>query len=169
MIILPGETVGNKIIFQQMQGVMNMKKVIALFMSVLMMSSSMPVMAAGATNLPVVPETREMEVEMDLAQPRAMYDLSLSDVVSYGENKVRATFTVTVRDETANSSGFYITGIKGVSIKNVSGWYSVKSTGSIKSISYTNNHQQATVDITYQASAGAGNNTYSGTAKISVY
>ena len=63
----------------------------------------------------------------------------------------------------------YITGIKGVSIKNVSGWYSVKSTGSIKSISYTNNHQQATVDITYQASAGAGNNTYSGTAKISVY
>ena len=58
MIILPGETVGNKIIFQQMKGVMNMKKVIALFMSVLMMSSSMPVMAAGATNLPVVPETR---------------------------------------------------------------------------------------------------------------
>lgn len=102
--------------------------------------------------------------EVNEVTPRAMYTWTFTDTVSHGNNKVKVTASGTVRDETANTSGLYITGFTSLKISNAGGWQSVSSSGQIVSISYSNNHQKATVVFNYKASVGAGLESYQGTA-----
>ena len=100
--------------------------------------------------------------------PRAMYTWTFNDTVFNGNNKINVTATGTVRDETANTSGLYITGFTSLKISNASGWQNVDPNGNIVSVSYSNNHQKATVVFNYKASIGAGLTTYQGVATFSL-
>jgi hypothetical protein len=72
----------------------------------------------------------------------------------------------TCRDEDSNSSGYYITGVMRAEIVGHSGWTAVRN-ASISSVTYSSNHQYATIVVTFQASVGAGYADYSTMVKIS--
>ena len=89
------------------------------------------------------------ETSNSTVTPRLMYDRTFTAKYTTGNNVLKVTAYATVRDETANSSGFYITGFKSITVTKVSGWQNV-SDGEIKSITYANNHQQAVVKFTFK-------------------
>lgn len=101
------------------------------------------------------------ETSNSTVTPRLMYDRTFTAKYTTGNDVLKVTAYATVRDETANSSGFYITGFKSITVTKVSGWQNV-SDGEIKSITYANNHQQAVVKFTFKGSIGSGYKDYSG-------
>lgn len=103
-------------------------------------------------------------------QPREILTQSKMKIVTVG-NEYAAIVTVnyTVRPETSNSSGYYITGILNGSIKNLKGWTDVRNVNiNRNSIIYSQNYQQAVVSFTYEASIGEGYSTYSNTITINL-
>lgn len=74
----------------------------------------------------------------------------------------------TKRDEPSNASGYYATGVQSITARNVSGWTYVASNAVINSVSYSDNHQQVTVNFTYNASIGSGVSAYTGTVTFRI-
>ena len=101
--------------------------------------------------------------------PYAMYTLKKNDTLTYGDGySVKILVTYTARDETANSSGLYITGVQSIDVTGYSKWDKVSSKVTINSITYSNNRQKAVISLTYQASIGAGLNSYQDSVTITV-
>ncbi len=92
--------------------------------------------------------------------PREILKGSVTKTVTYAGNKAKITLYYTYRYESTNTSKKYITGVTSASISKVSGWYSVGSaTINQSGISYSRNHQVASVPVTYTGGHGEGNNT----------
>ncbi len=92
--------------------------------------------------------------------PREILKSSVTKTVTYNGNKAKITLYYTYRFESSNTSKKYITGVTSASISKVSGWYSVGTvTINQNQISYSRNHQVASVPVTYTAGHGEGNNT----------
>lgn len=103
-------------------------------------------------------ETDSIEESTSEIQTREILKSSATKTVTYGSNKAKITLYYTYRYDSTNSSGKYITGVTSASISKVSGWYSV-GTVTINNISYSRNHQVASVTVTYTGGHGEGNNT----------
>ncbi|MBS4880532.1 MAG: hypothetical protein KH138_09580 [Firmicutes bacterium] len=130
-----------------------MKKILAMLLSLVMMCSCF-VITAGAV------ETQDVDVSPMNA--REVLTLSQTQNIYVGNKIAKLTVNYTVRSEPSNTSGYYITGILNASITNVVGWTAVNSATINRSgITYADNHQLATVPITYQGSVGSGYATYS--------
>lgn len=130
-----------------------MKKMLAMLLSVVMMCSCF-VVTAGAVE--------DQDADASPMSAREVLTLSQTQNVYVGTKIAKLTVNYTVRSETSNSSKYYITGILNASITNVVGWTAVNSATIDRSgIIYTNNHQTATVPITYQGSTGSGYAPYS--------
>lgn len=92
--------------------------------------------------------------------PKEILKGSVTKTVTYAGNKAKITLYYTYRFESSNTSKKYITGVTSATISKVSGWYSVGSaTINQSGISYSRNHQVATVPVTYTGGHGEGNNT----------
>ncbi len=92
--------------------------------------------------------------------PKEILKGSVTKTVTYAGNKAKITLYYTYRYESTNTSKKYITGVTSASISKVSGWYSVGSaTINQSGISYSRNHQVASVPVTYTGGHGEGNNT----------
>lgn len=92
--------------------------------------------------------------------PKEILKSSVTKTVTYAGNKAKITLYYTYRYESTNTSKKYITGVTSASISKVSGWYSVGSaTINQSGISYSRNHQVASVPVTYTGGHGEGNNT----------
>ena len=125
-----------------------MKKILAMLLSLVMMCSCF-VITAGAV------ETQDVDVSPMNA--REVLTLSQTQNIYVGNKIAKLTVNYTVRSEPSNTSG-----ILNASITNVVGWTAVNSATINRSgITYADNHQLATVPITYQGSVGSGYATYS--------
>lgn len=140
------------------------KKMIGLMLALALAVGICP--AAFAASAPI-PQNDVLEI-----QPREILTQSKSQIVTVGANKeYMAIITVkyTVRPESSNSSGYYITGVLSASIQNLKGWTSVGAANiNTNGIVYSQNHQQAVVPVTYEASIGEGYSTYSNTITINL-
>lgn len=137
------------------------KKMIGLMLALALAVGICP--AAFAASAPI-PQNDVLEI-----QPREILTQSKSELVRVGSNVAVITVKYTVRPEKSNDSGYYITGILNASVQNVNGWTAVGSaTINSDKVVYSNNHQQASVPVTYEASVGAGYDTYSYTITINL-
>lgn len=80
-------------------------------------------------------------------------------------NSIDVKISYTSRDESSNSSGYYITGVSKAEIVGYTGWYAARNI-SITDIRYYSNNQFAIVTFTYEASVGTGYATYSSAVTI---
>lgn len=128
-----------------------MKKIIGFIMAV--------IVAAALGGAPMEANAKE-EAPAGAAlavSPRAFYNNSRKATVEFDGNSATFQVDFTVRDETSNSSGFYITGINSVSVDSFSGWKSVAvKDWSNGDVTYQDNHQTAKIPITYAARDKAG-------------
>jgi len=91
-------------------------------------------------------------------------NLKTTQTVYAGNNyAAKITLTFTVRNDSSNATGLYITGILNGTAQKVSGWVSIdpSSVHIIRDgITYSRNNQVASVPITYEGSIGSGYQTY---------
>ena len=143
-----------------------MKKLFATAMAAMTVFSC-AVFPASAAELESV-ETEDVPF-VEEVQPREILTLSKTQRFSVGNNTVAITVYYTVRPDYGNESGQYITGILNSTGQIVSGWGSIKGVRiDPSSIVYRRNHQIAILDILYDASNGAGFDTYTATMTISL-
>ena len=141
-----------------------MKRLITMMLALIMAVSCLMVPASAS-------DTESAQAgDISTIAPRQILTYSKVHRAYVGANAVDITIKFTARDDIANDSGYYITGILNSSIKNVSGWYSVGAVSINRSgITYSNNFQYASVPVTYQASGGSGFHTYTTTVSINTY
>lgn len=139
-----------------------MKKFFAMMMAMLM-SISCLVVSASASNIDDATAKDTSTVE-----PKQILTYSKVHRAYVGSSAVDITLKFTARDDAHNTSGYYITGILNTSIKNVTGWHSVGSV-KIDQVSYSDNHQFASVRVTYEASGGSGLRQYTTTISVNTH
>lgn len=153
---------GNLSNFDENGGI-TVKKLVAIMMAVAMSFSCFALTVSAVD----INENAGQDVSVSAVQPKQILTYTHTQYVYSGVNVAKITMKYTARDDEVNDSGYYITGILNASIKKVKGWTAVGSV-SIKraSITYTRNHQIASVPISYEASSGQGYNTYTDTIRI---
>lgn len=142
-----------------------MKKLISIMLSFLLITA----LAFPSSAQSLIEQKSEPNSATKTVVPYAgTYTITRNVNVYNGSNCIRVTVKLLCRDELGNSSGNYILGVSSLTASNVSGWTSVRSSVIRTSTSYSNNNQTAIIGIKYDASLGAGFNTYSTTIRVSV-
>jgi len=146
-----------------MEETMFFKKVFSLLICMLLMMSCVSVPYANA----VAEISQNAEVSI---QPREILTLSKTLTCTAANGyKINVKVKYTVQADPSNTSGYLITGILSAGSATVSnGWDDVKSDVTINSISYSDNRQKATINITYWASVGLGYTSYTGTVTLRI-
>ena len=129
-----------------------MKRVFMMIMTIAMMFSLFMVPARA--------------VQIDI-QPRETVTMTYTERLYVGDHSADVTIYYTTRLEGSTASGMYITGVLRGTIRNVSGWTSVTNLEvDIPNITYSDNHQKASVPVRYEGSIGSGYNDYYGIVTI---
>ncbi len=135
-----------------------MNKLIRIILSIFLCISicAMPAYAADSISAkPVIDEYTET------------HNRTVSRTVNINNTyKTKITLTFAVAKDLSNSSGWRIIGVLDGSASNAGGWVYVSPTITIKSVTYADNCQKASVLVEYYASIGAGTSAY--TALITI-
>jgi hypothetical protein len=146
-------------VIYKLKGLFVMKKIFATIMACLLTISCTTFSAFAAQPN----ENHTISPTSDI-QPREFMNLKTTQTVYAGNNyAAKITLTFTVRNDSSNATGLYITGILNGTAQKVSGWVSIdpSSVHIIRDgITYSRNNQVASVPITYEGSIGSGYQTY---------
>lgn len=124
---------------------------------------------ASAADVTETLPLEEQSAAVDQIEPREILVFTKSKVVTVGSNVVTVYVDYRVTYDKSNGSTWYIMDIVSARTGHYEGWLHVKPTATVSSYSYANNHQEASVVVTYDASVGAGYQSYTTTVDINTY
>lgn len=102
-------------------------------------------------------------------QPCEFMSLTKTAVLQYGVNTVTCTIPYIISTDLSNASTFRISSYGSPSYVSKTGWYAVESGSlTITNAQFYDNYQKLVLTISYNASIGAGYETYTGTTTITV-
>lgn len=137
-----------------------MRKMISILLVVVILIS--------CSNLFIFANAAEID-DRATVQPREYMSLEKNAVLQYGVNTVTCKISYIVSSDLSNASGFRISSYDSPSYVGKTGWFHVKPGSlTITNAQFFDNYQKLVLTISYDASIGAGYETYTGSTTITV-